>query len=114
MLSYDNSLKATLVTIKLMSLDGWRTELEYTQDGASNLSWPFFWVITLFFMTFAVNLMLAILAEEYSNVANQEREEPKPDNSMLTKILNRIQDFALGSSRRGPQPAFCFPGRCSV
>ena len=106
-LSWDNSLKAMLITIKIASLDDWPADQENVQDGLAHVTWCFFWTLTILGSLYAINLVLAVQSDEFSKLAARDREERpkrrvrrKHDDSLVGKWLHKIEKWRLGTYPR--------------
>ena len=109
-LSWDNSLKGMLISIKIFSLDDWPTDQEGVQDGLLHLTWIFFWILIILGSLFAINLVLGVQSSEFTKSANEEREarlhapaKVRRTDKPWHRLRNRIEDWWAQSSERGPK-----------
>eukprot|EP01064_Diplonema_japonicum_P003342 TRINITY_DN1216_c1_g1_i1.p1 TRINITY_DN1216_c1_g1~~TRINITY_DN1216_c1_g1_i1.p1 ORF type:complete len:2545 (+),score=649.13 TRINITY_DN1216_c1_g1_i1:280-7914(+) len=102
-LNFDNIFSSLLLTFKLMSLDDWPDDMKDVQDANGHIAWIYFFLCTLLGNVFAVNLILAVLANVYVT------EKEKRATRLRPEVLALSESSLLGGSLLHPVLVICLP-----
>jgi len=96
-ITFDHIGDATLVVFKTVTMDNWPADLKVIQEANGVTYFLYSFTIVLFGAFFAMNLVLAILSEEYEEVTEEQEERAKRDKETREAIIKaRGQDESSG------------------
>jgi voltage-dependent calcium channel L type alpha-1D len=77
--SFDNVFLAWLTIFQISTLEGWVEIMNFAQDVSHSLVWPFFIIVVIFGNFILINLLMAVIANQYGEAHDRAEEVARED-----------------------------------